>query len=162
MSNVNKFYWILPIIGGVISIIGIFIPVWYSPPPWTEYVWIIGYIHHVTGGNVIAKAPTEMFIPSIIPTILISISSLIVIVSTIVKLIGKNFLRNPENLWIIMAVLELCAIIGYIFGIQYGFYLHTDINFWTIYQVQFGLFIPFIGAGLIIIGTVLGKSIKRD
>ncbi|MFW9820065.1 MAG: hypothetical protein ACFFE5_10695 [Candidatus Thorarchaeota archaeon] len=162
MSEIMKFYWLSPLIGGFISLIGLAIPVWYAPPPGTELVWIVGLIHHISGGNVIAWAPIEMFIPSIIPTILISLSSSIIIISTIFKSIGKYFLIKPENIWIIMACTGLFSIISYIFGIQYGFYLHTDINFWTIYVVQIGLFIPFIGIGLILSGAIIGKRLNKN
>lgn len=52
--------------------------------------------------------------------------------------------------------------IGYIFGIHHGFYLNTDIEFWTIYVVQFGLFLPFIGMGMIAIGALIGKILNRE
>ncbi|MBY9019871.1 MAG: hypothetical protein KGD67_02355 [Candidatus Lokiarchaeota archaeon] len=162
MSIIKKYYWLIPIVGGIISLIGMTVPIWYSTTVWVEYVWIIGIIHHVTGGNVLDWAPIEMLFPSIITTILISLSSVMVITSAIFKYRKKKFLGNTENLWIIMAILKLSAIIGYFFGIQYGFYLNTEIHFWTIYGVQIGFFMPLVGMGLSIIGAIIGKLIDRN
>jgi hypothetical protein len=162
LSNIKKYYWLIPLIGGVISLIGFLIPAWYSPPVWIEYVWMIGIIHHVTGGNVIDIAPPEMFIPSLIATLLISLCSILAILNALFKFRGKTLLRNTDNLWLIIAIVEIGAAIFYIFGIQIGFFLNTDLEFVDYYVFQFGLFIPFIGAVLILTGSIMGKLSKKD
>lgn len=162
MSIIRRCYWLLPMIGGIISLLVFTGPVWYSPPPWIEYLWINGRILHVTAGNILAWLPNEMFIPSNNATILIWFICIIIIISAILNLIGKKFLIITENLWVILAVLELSTLIIYILEIRNGFYLHTGIDFWRLYEVQFGLYMPFIGAGLSILGTIIGKVINRD
>ena len=162
MNIIKRSYWLLPMVGGIISLLVFTVPVWYSPPTWIEYIWINGRILHVTSGNILDWLPNEMFIPSNIATILISLSSVIFIISAILNLIGKKFLIKTENLWIILAVLELCTLIGYILGIRNGFYIHTSIDFWRLYEVQFGLYMPFIGVGLSTLGAIIGKIINRD
>lgn len=136
MSNIKKYYWIISLLGGFVSLFGFFTPTWYSPPVWIEHVWMIGLIHHVTGGNVVEIAPTEMFIPSIIATVLISLCLVLIILSALLKKKDKRLLGNAENFWIMLAILEISASIYYIIGIQHGFYLHTNLNFWDIYEIR--------------------------
>ncbi|MFX0030477.1 MAG: hypothetical protein ACFE8B_14800 [Candidatus Hermodarchaeota archaeon] len=162
MGEIKKLYLLLPLIGGVLSIIGILIPAWYSPPPWVEYIWIAGIIHHVTAGDVLDVLPIEMFIPSIIAVVIISLGSIIILIYTFFNIQGKKSLSNVENLWIIIAIIEIATAIYYILGIQFGFFLHSDQNFWSIYEIQFGMVTPFIGASLTLIGAILRKRIKRD
>ncbi|MFW9952117.1 MAG: hypothetical protein ACFFKA_18505 [Candidatus Thorarchaeota archaeon] len=167
MSEIKKKYWLIPLIGGLFSLIGFLIPAWYSPPIWVEYIWIIGIIHHVTGGNVLARAPLEMFIPSIITTVLISICSFFIILNALFKSRNKSLLIKAKNSWIILAILEIISMIYYTIGIQFGFFQNTGLNFWDFYEIQFGLIIPFIGAGLTLIGAIIGfivdfKSVARN
>ncbi|MFW9971022.1 MAG: hypothetical protein ACFFDF_12580 [Candidatus Odinarchaeota archaeon] len=160
MIKINKYYWLIPLIGGVLSLIGLLIPTWYSPPVWVEYWWLIGLIHHITGGNVIAMAPLEISIPSLIAAILIVLCSILIILNSLLKSREKTLTKNTENLWISMAIIEIAAVIFYIIGIQVGYFLHTDRTFWDIYQIRFGTIIPFISAGLTLTGAIIGKRIK--
>jgi len=162
LSEIKKFYWLIPLIGGVFSLIGLVIPTWYSPPVWVEYWWFIGLIHHVTGGNVIAFGPLELSIPSLITFVIISLSSVIIILNSLFKFRGKTLWGNTEKLWIYLAIIEIGATIFYIISIQIGYIIHTSLVFWDIYLIQFGLIIPFIGAGFTLIGAILGIKLKRD
>lgn len=159
MSEIKKKYWLIPLIGGAFSLTGFLFPAWYSPPIWVEYIWIIGIIYHVTGGNVLAQAPLEMFIPSIITTILISICSFFIIFNALFKSRNKSLLINNEILWILLATLEIIFMIYYIIEIQIGFFLNTGLNFQDFYEIQFGLIIPFIGASLTLIGVIIGFKV---
>jgi hypothetical protein len=162
LSEIKKHYWLLPLTGGILSIIGFLFPAWYSPPIWVEYIWIIGIIYHVNGGDVLDILPYEMFIPSLIAAIAISLSSIIIIIFAFYTFRSKKISINVENLWLIMVIIETAISIFYIIGIQIGFFLHANQNFWDIYQIQFGLITPFIGASLTLIGTIIGKRLKRD
>lgn len=162
MIGIKKFYWLIPLIGGTLSLLGLLIPTWYSPPVWIEYWWFIGLIHHVTGGDVIEFGPLEISIPSLIAFVLISLSSVIIILNSLFKFRGKTLWGKTEKLWIYMAILEISAAIFYAISIQIGFFINTSIVFWDIYLIQFGLIIPFIGAGLTLLGAILEIKLKRD
>ncbi|MHA2036383.1 MAG: hypothetical protein ACW98X_08105 [Promethearchaeota archaeon] len=162
MSEIKKYYWLIPLVGGFFSLIGFLFPAWYSPPFWVEYVWMIGVIHHVTGGNVVEMAPSDMFIPSLIASILIFVCSCLVILVTLLKSRSKTFSSNKENIWIVMSIVEISATIYYILGIQNGFFLYSTLNFWDFYEIQFGLIVPFIGGNLTLIGGIIGKLVKRS
>ncbi len=162
MSEIKKFILLFPLIGGVLSLFGLLIPTWYSPPVWIEYWWLIGLIHHVTGGDVIAFGPLETSIPSFIAFVLIIVSSVIIILNSLFKFRGKTLWGKTEKLWIQMAILEISAAIFYVISIQIGFFINTNILFWDIYLIQLGLIIPFIGAGLTLLGAILGFKLKRD
>lgn len=162
MSETRNFIWLIPLIGGVLSLFGLLIPTWYSPPIWVEYWWLIGLIHHVTGGDVIEFGPLEISLPSLIAFVLISLSSVIIILNSLFKFRGKTLWANSEKLWIYMAIIEIGATMFYIISVQIGFFIHTSLVFWDIYRIQFGLIVPFIGAGLTLIGVILGIKLKRD
>jgi len=102
----KNYYWLLPLAGGIISIIGFFIPAWYSPLAFEEYLWITGIIHHVLpSGDVFEILPPELFIPSLITTILISLSLFMIIINYFFKFRSKTLLGNTEKLWIIIIFL---------------------------------------------------------
>ena len=67
-----------------------------------------------------------------------------------------------------MGFLELCVVIIYIVAMDMGWYSYTQrINysirdFWRIYNFQFGLITPFIGAVLSIVGAIIGKLNSRE
>jgi hypothetical protein len=162
LSEIKKFYWLIPLFGGTLSLVGLLFPTWHSPPIWVEYVWLLGLIHHVTGGNVIEFGPLEMSIPSIIAFVLISLSSVIIILNSLFRFRGKTLWGKTEKLWIYLAIIEIAAAIFYIISVQIGFFIHTSIVFWDIYLIQFGLIIPFIGAGLTVLGAILGIKWRKN
>ncbi|MFX0021325.1 MAG: hypothetical protein ACFE9S_03295 [Candidatus Hermodarchaeota archaeon] len=162
MREIKKFIWLIPLIGGVLSLFGLLIPTWYSPPVWVEYWWFIGLIHHVTGGDTIAFGPLETSIPSLIAFVLIALSSVIIILNSLFKSREKTLWCKTEKLWIYMAILEIITAIFYIISVQIGFFINTSIVFWDLYLIQFGLIIPFIGAGLTLLGAILEIKLKRD
>ncbi|MFX1240619.1 MAG: hypothetical protein ACFFA7_05170 [Promethearchaeota archaeon] len=161
MSEIKKFFWLIPLIGATLSLFGLFIPTWYSPPVWVGYWWMIGLIYHVTGGNVIEFGPLEISIPSLIAFGLIALSSAIIILNSIFKSRNKTLWGNPENLWIKMALIETSAVIFYIISVQIGFFINTSLVFWDRHLIQFGLITPFIGAGLTLIGAILEIKLNR-
>ena len=79
----------------------------------------------------------------------------------LLKIKDKRLLGNTENFWIMLAILEISVSIYYIIGIQHGFYLHTNLNFWDIYEIRNGTIIPFIGGSITLIGAIIGKFINR-
>jgi hypothetical protein len=162
LTEIKKLYWLIPLIGGILSLIGLVIPVWYSPPAWIENVWITGIIHHVTGGNVLDTQPPEMFIPSFIAAVLIYLCSVMIILNALFKFRSKTFLGSTERIWTILAIIEVSAAIFYIIGIQIGFYIQTSIYFGEIYEVRFGVIAPFISASLTLVGAFIGKKSDSD
>lgn len=169
MNEVNKKLLILPFIGSIILIIGLFIPAWYSTTSWEENLWMVGIIQHFpSGGSVIELLPTELFIPSLICTIVLIISSFIILINILFLTRQKKFLANPEKLWILMGILEICITVIYIIAMDIGFNIYTqrtdypEHDFWVIYNIQFGIIIPFIGAILSIIGAFAIKLANRE
>ncbi len=48
LTKIKKYYRLLPLIGGILSIIGIFIPAWYSIAIYDENTWMWGLIERIT------------------------------------------------------------------------------------------------------------------
>jgi len=169
LNDVSKRLLIIPLIGSIISIIGLFIPVWYSTTSYEENLWMIGIIQHFpSGGSVFDILPAELFIPGLISAILILISSIIIVINTLFLTKGKNFLASPEKLWILMGILELCVVVIYIIAMDIGFNIYTqrtdypEHDFWAIYNIQFGIITPFIGAILFIVGAIAIKMTNKE
>jgi len=168
MTPIKKYYWLFPLTGGIISIFGLFIPVWYSITAYEEYLWIRGLIEHISVGGVFDFLPPELLIPGLITAILILIFSIVIITFALFISRGKKLRFSTEKLWLIIGILELCILIIYIIATDIGWDSYSQrINnsvqdFWSIYNFQFGLIIPFIGAALSIIGAIIGKLSKRE
>jgi len=167
LKKIKKFYWFLPLIGGILSIVGIFIPAWYSITVYDENIWMWGLIERITVSE-FDFLHAELLIPGLITTILILISSIAIIISTLFVVREKKAQTSAEKLWIIMGVLELCAAIIYIVAIDIIFYSFTqsigypEHDFWRVYNFHFGMITPFIGAALSIVGAIIGVLNKRE
>ncbi len=97
MVEIGKYYWLLPLCGGILSIIGFLIPVWYSSTAWDENLWIWGLIEHISpSGSEFTLSPKELFIPSLITAILILLSSSTIVIKTIFMVRGKTILGLPS------------------------------------------------------------------
>lgn len=163
LKNKN-FFWIFPLLAGIISLIGLIIPAWYSKTSFKENLWIVGIIEHIFwDGSIFEILPPELFMPSLITTIFVSISSIMIIGISVLFIKGKKFLVKAEILWLIMGIIQLCALIIYINAMVTGFYNYTQRtdysihNFWAIYNFNFGLIFPFVGSILSIVGAIIYK-----
>lgn len=167
MTKIKKYYWFLPLIGGILSIVGIFIPAWYSITVYDENIWMWGLIERITVSE-FDFLYAELLIPGLITAILILISSIAIIISSLFVVRGKKAQTSAEKLWIIMGVLELCAAIIYIVAIDIIFYSfaqsigYPENDFWKVYNFHFGMITPFIGALLSIVGAIIGVLNKRE
>lgn len=169
LTKIKKYYWLLPLIGGILSIIGIFIPAWYSITVYDENIWMWGLIEHIfPTGSVFDFLPTELLIPGLITTVLIVMSSIAIIIITLFIVKGEKIHTNAEKLLIITGFFELCSAIIYIVAIDIMFYSYTqsigypEHDFWRVYNFHFGMITPFIGAALSIVGAIIGVLNKRE
>ena len=168
MTTIKKKYWILPLSGGILSIIGLFIPVWYNITAFDENLWMWGLIRHISAGGVFGFLPPELLIPGLITAVLILIFSTVILIFALFIVRGKEIQSTAEKIWIIMGFLELCAAIIYIVAMVIGWNSYTlrinysVHNFWRIYSFHFGMITPFIGAALSIVGAIIGKRNNRE
>lgn len=168
MPKIKKYYWVLPLLGGILSIIGLFIPAWYSITVYDENIWMWGLIERISLGGVFNFLDAELLIPGLITAILILICSIVIIIITFFIVRGKKIQSSAEKLWIIMGFLELCAAIIYIIAMDLIFYSYTqrihypEHDFWRVYSFHFGMITPFIGAALSIVGAIFGKLNNRE
>jgi len=167
LKKIKKYYWLLPLIGGILSIIGIFIPAWYSITVYDENIWLWGLIERITVSE-FDFLHAELLTPGLITAILILISSIAITISTLFVVRGKIAQRSAEKVWIIAGVFELCTAIIYIVAIEIIFYSFTqsigypENDFWRVYNFHFGMITPFIGATLSIVGAIMGVLNKKE
>lgn len=161
----RKFFSILPLFGGILTLIGLFVPSWYSITSFEENVWMVGIIEHILGSESIFDfMPIDFILPNIVSTIIISIISVILIISTYFYLKEKEFRIKFRWIWLMMGVLEIITMLSYIylFDITFSDYLvrtnYPITSFWNIYNFNFGLIIPFIGGSLAILGVFTNKK----
>ncbi|MHA1475194.1 MAG: hypothetical protein ACTSPA_07700 [Promethearchaeota archaeon] len=163
MTTIKKKSWILPLCGGILSIIGLLIPVCYSTTAYDENLWMWGLIHHISSGGVFEFLPPELLIPGIITAVLILIFSIVIITFALFIIKGKEVQSSAQKIWIIMGILELCVAIIYIIAMaigwdSYALRMNYTVNdFWRIYNFHFGMISLFIGAALSIVGAIIGK-----
>ena len=167
MTKIKKYYWFLPLIGGILSIIGIFIPTWYSITVYDENIWMWGLIERITVGE-FDFLHAELLIPGLITTVLILMSSIAIIIFTWFMFKSKKIQTSAAKLLIITSFFELCTVIIYIVAIAIIFYSYTqsigypEHDFWRVYNFHFGMITPFIGAALSIVGGIIGVLNKRE
>ena len=160
--NPKIYYSILPLIGSVLTLIGLSIPTWISITSFGENVWMVGIIEHIlVSGSVFDLMPIEFILPNVISTIIIGSLSLITLVSLVYYIKGKNFKIKYEFFWLIVGCTEILTMVIYIisFDISFSNYLvqtnYHITEFWEIYTYSFGLIVPFISSILLILGATL-------
>ena len=143
----KKYLRILPILGGVLSLISLLFPAVYVDTVILFrieiYVWFNGYCEVTALGKTESgylTNPTFAFC-----TLLVIISSLIII--------GLK----KETLWLIMPIIQISAVIIWLIAIPYSY---PNLTFWAWFKIGFGIIGILIGSSLAIIGFSISKIIK--
>ena len=143
----KKYLRILPILGGVLSLISLLFPAVYVDTVILFrieiYVWFNGYVEITALGETntgYLTNPTFAFC-----TLLVIISSLIII--------GLK----KETLWLIMPIIQISAVIIWLIAIPYSY---PNLAFWAWFKIGFGIIGILIGSSLAIIGFSISKIIK--
>ncbi len=179
-----KNIWILPFLGSLISIIGLFTPTAFSyilneEYELTQYFWMWGffyaryyffeYFKNETFLGFTIFAP-EIFVPGLIATIFILASANSCIKTARRFRKGECHFSEIKKSWIITGILYIIAPIIYVVGMQIGFSLYqqriegSPLNFWQKFVPNFSIIAPFISGFLVLVGVVLGTVIlgKKD
>ena len=179
-----KNIWILPFLGGLLSLIVLIIPTASSyflseEYELTRHFWLWGlfygrlYIFErfdtetFFGLNIFAP---EIFIPALLATILIFVSARSCIKTARRLRKGERSFSEIKKAWIVAGILYFTSAMIYVVGMQVGFSLYeqriggSSVNFWQNYVPNFGIIAPFISGFLVIVGVILGTAIagKED
>jgi len=177
-----KNIWILPFLGSLISIIGLFTPTAFSTIlneeyELTQYFWMWGLVYgryyffenfntKRLGG--ISIFSPEIFVPGLIATIFILVSARSCIKTALRCRKGEKHFSEIKKTWIITGILYIISPIIYVVGMQIGFPVFqqriggSQLNFWQNYVPNFGIIAPFISGLLVIVGVILGTVIAGE
>jgi len=179
-----KNIWILPFLGSLISIIGLFTPTAFSYflnqyHELTQYFWMWGLIYgryyffenfNTKRLGTIPIFYPEIFVPGLIATILILSSAVSCIKTALRFRKGQCYFSKVKKSWLITGILYIISVIIYAVGMQIGFPVFqqrfggSQLSFWLNFAPSFGIIAPFISGLLVIVGVILGTAImgKED
>ncbi|MFX1314319.1 MAG: hypothetical protein ACFE9T_00515 [Promethearchaeota archaeon] len=144
MVNIKNFIWIFPVLGGILTIIALFFPAAYFEI--TNYpVWMVGY-NDETGW---LKSVADLALGIIIVLIIFG-ASIILVYTGIKSFKGEA----ATKLWSILASVIIILSVIWIVAIE-----GNEAFSWRVFNPGFGIIAPFIGACIVLVGTILGSII---
>jgi len=171
-----KNIWILPFLGSLISIIGLYTPTassYFSNESYefARAFWMWGffyaryyffeYFKTETFRGLTIFSP-EIFVPGLIATIFILTSASSCINTALRFRKGERLFSEIKKSWIITGILYIISPMVYVVGMQIGFSLNqqriggSPLNFWQENGPNFGIIAPFISGLLVIVGVIVG------
>ena len=165
MRDLKIYVWILPYLGVIICIIALFTPAaFFKNIIWNHeiIIWIWGYFQDTFNSTVSTGFYTYpiQLAPSVIVSIIIILS---------ISYIGVGLIKRRNDLkkgsinifeYIILAISIISFTIFWMVGMEKAEQAIYGISMWGRYVPSFGVIGLFIGAGLIIIGSLLTKYVK--
>jgi len=165
MRDMKTYVWILPYLGVIMCIVAMFAPAaYFENVIWNHQItiWIWGTFQDTFNSVVtvgIYSYPIQ-FVPSVVASALIILSILY---------IGVGLIRHRNDLkkgsinlaeYVIPAICIVSSLIFWMVGMEIAERNIYDISMWGRYIPGFGVIGLFIGACLIILGSVLTKYVK--
>jgi hypothetical protein len=156
--KIRKYFWILNIIGGIITLIAILTPTSYNDTgPTLYYIWMnqIGVDVEPLAIYLLRQDVFLVVISTMLALIIFS-SALLAITLTIVCLRTSSPFKKLQWKAIIVTLLVIVSTLFWIIMMEL-FYNEGGYNHWTItgggYSPYFGVIGPFIGAAFIVFGS---------
>ncbi|MFW9818928.1 MAG: hypothetical protein ACFFE5_04910 [Candidatus Thorarchaeota archaeon] len=170
MIEIKKFIWIVVCIGGFTTLIALLTPmacyIYRSASFDTDfYLWMINlfYSYRYESGIHTTRIEFDIqlisFIPSIICTSILIISSIITIKTAI------NYRERdaiPKINWLFLALIVLFVTVFWIIMIEISRWVLYGHSFWANLSPGFGIIGLFLGAGLQIVGYIFLRKISRN
>jgi len=159
--------WVFSIIGGVIAFISVLLPTSFNDSSsFLYYVWITQIGVDVEPFAIyLLRTDVILVLVSWILMLIIVVSSIITIILTIVYVRASLSLKTFKWMSIVGALLIIAAPLFWIFMME-SFYNSYGYNHWVLtgggYTPFIGIILPFIGAGLILIGSFSKKRENMD
>jgi len=170
MVVVKKYIWIFAFMGGIISLIALLTPAAglnYRSPSFDNdfYLWMFNlfFSHRFEAGIHTTRIEFDTHLISLIPSI---ICSLLITISSIITIITANKYRkgvlNTKISWLISAIVIIIATIIWMIMMEISRKVLYGHEFWGILYPSFGVIGPFIGASLEIVAFILMKKNLRS
>lgn len=164
MRNLKTFFWLLPCIGLILCSIALFTPAaYFENVIWNHEIikWILGFFQNTFNSivNVNFYEDSLQLVPSIVTSSIVILSILIIALAMV---IDRNDLKKGSINLFKYIIPAICIIISTIFWMsmmEFAERTMYDLSLWNRYVPGFGVIGLFIGACLIIFGSVLTKSI---
>ena len=162
--RIRQNLWLFCIIGGIIAFISVIFPTSFNDTtPTLYFVWITQIGVDLEPLDIyLLRTDVMLVLNSWILMLTIVISSIITITLTIVYIRSSLSLRTFKWMSIVGALLNMASPLFWIFMME-SFYNIYGYNHWVFtgggYTPFLGIILPFIGAGLILLGVF---STERD
>ncbi len=166
MGENKNSIWALPLIGGILALIGLLTPAAsYSSYYNTMQFWMWGlmsvrlydYYEGYLTVTQFTESPVEIGL-SIISTVIILVSAILLISKA--NSSRKNGVSGVG--WLSPSILMMLGTIIWMVGLEIYSQIYSGLSFWTYIDAGFGVIGPFLGAGLSIVGYGVSKmSSKR-
>ena len=160
--KIRHFLWIFSILGGILSFISVLIPTSFNDRTSTlYYVWITQIGVDIEPLAIyLLRTDVILVMASWILMLIIITSSIITITLTIVYIRNSLNLKKLRWIGVVMALSIVAATLFWIFMMEV-FYNEAGYNHWVFtgggYTPYLGIILPFIGAGLIGLGSFSSK-----
>lgn len=157
MAN-QTYYWFLPFIGALISLLGLLFP---SATVELTFIismeariWMWGYVYTRIGLKKESGFGTDPDFMTVcmISTLLVIISAIMLIISANQVRVDNKTANQVKKQWLILGILLIFASIFW--GIMMDILAS---GFWDTFEIGFGLIGPLIGGIIAIIGGIISK-----
>ena len=174
-KNWKDYIWTIPLLGVIITIVGILAPTTYRNS-WgvEEMIWMWGLVYSYRPGYYqylqFFTSAYEMFIPSLI---CFSILAIILIALLRVSIKEKRLPGTSGVSIATLGILLICLIIGYVISMQVGYMVYFPrahpaewaamqsmgmyLNYWRFNTPNFGTLAPILGGICAIIGGIISR-----
>lgn len=159
---IRHYLWIFSLLGGILSYIAVLIPTSFNDTTSTlYYVWITQIGVDIESLAIyLLRTDVTLVMVSWILMLIILTSSIITITLTIAQIRTSVSIKRLKWINFIIALLIIASALFWIFMME-AFYNSAGYHHWIFtgggYTPYWGIILPFIGAGLIVLGSFSKK-----
>ncbi|MFX1315561.1 MAG: hypothetical protein ACFE9T_06820 [Promethearchaeota archaeon] len=176
MVNIKDYIWVFPLVGGILTIVGLLTPVAYVRiSNNSQYYWLWGLFFAHIGGSTHTEWIFEMEPKEISPAIFLFFLVNFVVflifaigsIKSAYKAKKEKETKQFEKSWLTQGIgVIVLAILFIIFteilmSIYYDKIGFPGTSFWENWDPGFAIIAPFISGGLIITGVIMSKYIPK-
>ena len=149
MNREKNYFWIPPLLGGVLSLIALLTPaICKTIPENYYYIWMWGLLSYklYDGTDTLFTDNVKLLIPSIICSIIVFIFALTMIISANTNRIGKEKFNEVKHSWYALSVLLIISTAAWMIIYEVHSYIENSISWREDWDPGFGVIGIFLGA----------------
>ncbi len=169
MSIKKNYFWVPPLIGGILSLISLATPAaYFSQMGNSIYVWMWGFLSiklYGYYGYITETAFTDnmnLLIPSIICSLIIFIGAVTLIAFANMNRKGTTNVQEVKNKWYFLSILLIITTAGWMIVYEVLAQVEVGFSWWENMDPGFGVIGIFIGAVISLIGTAVSSYMVRQ